>query len=446
MFSHSSRLSMAAAIITLGAAAGCNPGVQPSTSGDSVRDPNAPPVVKVVSPESIVLSRTTTQPATVHAYFEARIDAKVDGYVKTLNVDIGDRVESDSVLAVIDVPEMLKQMEYQEQLIVRLRANETRAKAEVHLAAANVTAAEASVQQSQADVLKAAARLNASRLDYERILRLVNAGTIEAQLRDQAQEEYESSTAEKTAAEASVAFARANVDVKKAQHDAAVADLKTAQSEIVLAQKRLEEYHVLMNYAELKAPFAGVVTSRHIDPGDLVQKSGVNKESERSSLLTVAMIDKVRVRIAVPEDDAPWVDPGDQVTIRLRSLKGQAIEGEISRLDEQLDPATRTMIAEVEFENIDHRLLPGMYGEATILLEEKPDAKVLPAGAVRFDSQGNSFAYVVQEGDEIEVVSLELGVDDGNHIEVLAGLDDGARVVDAMVGRLESGQKVVVEN
>ena len=75
---------------------------------------------------------------------------------------------------------------------------------------------------------------------------------------------------------------------------------------------------------------------------------------------------------------------------------------------------TRTMLVEVDVPNPDLRLLPGLYGEATISLEEEAGALVLPAGAVRYTEAGESFVYTVDDAGIVEIVSVETGLDDGH--------------------------------
>ncbi|MCH7688948.1 MAG: efflux RND transporter periplasmic adaptor subunit, partial [Planctomycetes bacterium] len=156
-----------------------------------------------------------------------------------------------------------------------------------------------------------------------------------------------------------------------------------------------------------------------------------------------------RVRIAIPENDAPWANVGDPVTLQMRAMPGQTFPGKISRVARALDESTRTMLIEVDLPNADGALLPGMYGEATIILEEIADALVLHAGAVRYNETGDSFVYVVDSVVDnvgtIRIVDVTTGLDDGKQIEITDNLDENDRVVDAMIGRLQAGQKVQVE-
>ncbi|MFH1267418.1 MAG: efflux RND transporter periplasmic adaptor subunit, partial [Planctomycetota bacterium] len=163
-------------------------------------------------------------------------------------------------------------------------------------------------------------------------------------------------------------------------------------------------------------------------------------------LFVIAALDKVRVRVSVPERDAPWANVGDQATMTFPALPGESFSGKVARIAGSLDESTRTMTIEIDLENPQNRLLPGMFGESTIELEEQADSLVLPAGAVRYDEDGGSYVYVVDPTDQVRVVEVVTGLDDGHEIQITEGLSGNERVANAMIGRLKEGQKVVVRD
>ena len=409
-----------------------------ATPGDRV-------TVKTLSPERTALERTTTQPAIVHAYHQAEIYAKVAGYLEKLNVDIGQQVDADTVLGVISVPEMVKSSERQEATVRRLEADEKRAEAQIIVAEANAESAAAVLEQARADVAGADAQLKADRVEHERVSDLVQDKAVAGRLGDESLQRYESARAAKLAAEAAVVSANANVSVAAANQKAADADLDAAKARTEVAMKELEELEELMKYATLRAPFEGIVTRRNADPGDLIRNASASSGPDSTPLFVIAQTDKVRIRVPVPERDAPWAGVGDQATVTFQALPGESFSGKVSRTAGSLDESTRTMTVEIDMENDGGRLLPGMFGEATIVLEEQGDSLVLPAGAVRHDEIGNSYVYVVDAG-KVRVVEVTLGLDDGNLIQITKGLSGNERVVDAMLGRLQDGQVVNVQD
>lgn len=438
--------------LLLGCCAGCSSQLATSaqaepnaTGAESEQRANDDPVpVKVLSPERTSLSRITTQPATVHAYYQAELYAKVGGYLETLGADIGQEVDTGTVLGTIAVPEMVKSREKQEATIRRLQADEKRAAAEITVAEANAESAKAALEQARAGVGAADAQLKAERSEHERVSELVENRAVAERLRDESLQRYESAQATKLAAEAAVVSADAKLAVAAAELQAARADLAAARTRTEVAAKELEELDALMAYATLRAPFRGIVTERNADPGDLI-RNAPSSGPDSPPLFVIADLDKVRVRITIPESHTPWVDEGDAVTFVAQALPGRPFPGKIDRIARSLDHSTRTMTVEADLPNPDRLLLPGMYGEATVELDTKADALVLPAGVVRFDEEGHSTVYVVDGDDTVRLVEVSTGLDDGKRIEILGGLEENARVIDAMVGRLAPGQPVTIQ-
>jgi RND family efflux transporter MFP subunit len=424
---------------------GC--GDSPAPGADAVSETEGEaPTVSVVKPERTTLRRTTTQPATVSAYFEADIYAKVAGYLTELKHDIGDTVEADATLGVVSVPEMDKQIERQQAEIRKLEADEKRAAAEVQVAKSMKTAADADLIQAQAEVAKTVALVAAYQRELDRTRDLVQRQSLAERLLDESQKRFESSEASQEAAEAMVTSARARLTVAESKIAAAKAEEDAAKAQTDVGRKQLEEIEALKKYATLSAPFRGVVTSRHVDVGDLVRNTQTASAGDRTPLFSVAQVETVRVQMAIPENDAPWANRDDPVSLKLRAVPGPAIEARITRVSGKLDPSTRTMLAEIELENTKREitLLPGMYGEATITLAER-ESLVLPAGVVRHDEKGKGYVYVVGADNTISQVEVTTGMDNGKQVEIQSGLKGNERIVTNMIERFTPGQKVNVQ-
>jgi len=445
MFRVSPRCRLAAALASSLMAtvlSGCQ---QVESTAEAQPASNSTPVVQVVAPTQTTLVHTTTQPATVHAWHEAEVHARVAGYLEELKVDIGQQVSQGQVLARLAVPEMEIAHQKQEATIRRLLADEQRATASVKLAAAEVQSAEAEAAQAAAEVGSATAQLTAAKSEFVRVTDLVNAKSVAGRLLDEARQKYESAAALQASAEAALQSSKAAVAVTRERAAVAQADFAAAQAETEVARKSLEELATMLSYASLKAPFDGVVTRRSIDPGDLIRKADTSSAESARPLFSIAQVQKVRVRIALPENDAALANVGDSVALQVRARSGRTFNGTISRTARTLDEATRTMLVEVDLPNEDGALLPGMFGHATITLQKTPNALTLSATAVRFDEKGNSSVYVVDGSGAVNVIPVVTGYDDGRQIEIVSGIDVAARVVDGGVGRLQSGQKVRVQ-
>jgi RND family efflux transporter MFP subunit len=430
--------SSLAPVVILATAIGCF-----QTAGAPVAKPAVTRSVAAVLVETKTVERTSTQPATVHAFHEARSFAKVSGYVSKLNVDIGSKVKAGDVLAVIDVPEMVAQFGREEATITRLTAGVTQAEAQVAVAKANLIAADSTRRQALADEQRADAQLKADEAEHQRVTDLVKQRAVAERLLDEATNRLDAARASKAAVEATTAAAAAQVEVAKSRQAAAEADVLAAKADVEVGKMQLAEIDALKSYADIRSPFDGVVVERNVELGDLVRNSQNNSTTE--PLFVVAHLDKVRIRVAIPERDAPLASVGDAASITLQALPGEAFSGSITRLAGGMDQSTRTMLVEIDLPNDDGKLIPGMFGQATILLDARADQVALPASAVRYDEQGRSYVYVVDGDETIQIVDVATGVDDGHQIEITSGLTGRERVVGPLLHRLSAGQKVNVE-
>ncbi|MBT4866128.1 MAG: efflux RND transporter periplasmic adaptor subunit [Planctomycetaceae bacterium] len=435
----SSKLLSAAACWSLIALVGCT---RPAPVGENKTQPK-PVRVKTVSVTSEEVEQTTTQPATVHPFYRAEVRAKTSGYVETVEADIGDYVEAGDTLAIIDVPELQQRKKIINARITRHVAGESRAKSGVELAKANVVSATAKLAQANSELKRAEAMLTAAEAEFTRTEDLVARKSLESRVLDEVRKKRDAELANQAAVTSAITSANADVAVAKAQQSAAEADLDIAEAETEIVRQQLAELAVLNDYATIEAPFAGVVTQRSVDPGDLVRESSEVGKGE--PLFVVSQMTTVRVHIPIPEADAALVSKGDTVTLTFPSFSAEEpIKIPVTRLSGELDPSTRTMLVEVEVENATRKLLPGMFGQATISLSSKIAANMLPARAVRFDETGEAYVYLVDENDTVSVVQVTTGIDDGHSIQILTGLQAGQQVVDAHLKRFTAEQKVTV--
>lgn len=399
--------------------------------------------VRTVAVTATEVQHSTMQPASVYAFYRSEIYAKAAGYVGKISVDIGDVVQAGDELVRIEVPEMMKQREIIEARVSRLVAGERRVSAGVNLADAEVRAAVAALAESKSQMSRADAMLAAAEAEFNRTSDLVKRGSLQNRMLDEVRKRRDSERAGKEAVTSLIDSATANVAVSEAKKVAAQADLEAAKMETIVARKQLEELEVMIDYATVKAPISGIITQRGVEPGNLVGQS--NDQSFTDPLFVISQIDKLRVHIPVPESDAPRVKPGDKVTLTFPSFSGEpAITTSVTRCSGSLDPSTRTMLVEVELDNPNGKLLPGMFGQALINLSTKVAANMLPARSIRFSDDGEAYVYVVDQDDTVSVASIQIGMDDGKSIEIRSGLQPGQRVIDAHLKRFVDGQKVAV--
>lgn len=417
------------------------PEIAPGSTADETSNRGQGVGVRTIKPGVATLRRTSTQPGTVHAYSEAKVYARVSGYLKELKVDIGQRVEEGQILARVDVPELEKKRERWQAEISRLQAEQELAGVEVETARAQVLACEAQVGQARAGLKKAEALLAADLSEFGRIEAVAKSGTLDQGVLNEARNRHQAGLAGQQVAESAVEVARANKTLAEAKLRAAQANEKTAAARTEVARKELGELATQIDYATLKSPFRGVVTTRGVDLGDLVDST---HKTSSDALFTVCDIDKLRIRVQVPERDAPLVDEGDAAEFRSDTFPGKIFPGKVSRLASSLDTHTRTMLVEVDLPNPERRLLPGMFGQVTLVLEERADRMVLPASAVQHEKGGGSYAYIVDSDSRARRVPMTVGFDDGHRIEIVEGLTGLERVVLSPTSRVTAGQAVRV--
>ncbi len=403
---------------------------------------NTPPVpVEMISVTQEQVTRTTTQPATILPYYKAELRAKVSGYVSEVKADIGDYVKQGTVLATIDVPELQKQRLVLQAQVTRYESEEKRAEAGIELSQADVQSAEARLAQSKSELNRVKAVVAAAEAEFARTSDLVKRRSLESRVLDEVRKKRDSELASQQSVNSAINSAMAEVVVAKAKQKSAQADLQAAKAQTSIARRQLEELEVLLAYSQIKAPFAGMITARSIDPGDLVREA--NEVGKGEPLFVIDQIEQVRIQMPVPEAEAALVNRGDLVTLRFPSFAGEAeLKAKVSRFTGALDPHTRTMLVEADVPNPDRKLLPGMFGQATITLSAQITASTLPSRAIRYESSGQAYVYAVDDDDVVSIVQVSTGIDNGQSIEILSGIIPGQKVIDAHLKRFQSGDKV----
>ncbi|MEM7474974.1 MAG: efflux RND transporter periplasmic adaptor subunit [Planctomycetota bacterium] len=415
-------------------------GCKPAATVTKKDEGDKPVRVRTVSLVQTDIERSCVQPATILPFYETEIRSRLSGYVEEVLVDIGDVVEVGQVLARLSVPEMEKRIGASESQVALLKSKELEAEAQVSLAKATVKAASAKLEQARAELLEEEASLAAADAELSRTKDLVQRGSLQQRLLDEAQKKRDSAQASQSAVLSAVQSAEAEVAVAQAAEAGAQAAIVSAKASTSVAVMQLEEQMVLLSYAELKSPFAGVVTERHVSVGDLMRGT---LEAGSATLFVLHQTNKVRIHVPIPENHAPFVQPGDKLTITFPAFASEPpLEVAVTRVSSSLDASTRTVTAEAEVENPEGKWLPGMFGEATVGLETNVATNMLPARAVRFDEQGKAFVYLVDANNSVTIAEVQTGMDTGNEIEILSGVDLGQTVIGPHLARFTEGQIV----
>jgi multidrug efflux pump subunit AcrA (membrane-fusion protein) len=276
-----------------------------------------------------------------------------------------------------------------------------------------------------------------------------------ADIIDEATERYEEAKAGSAAARATVVDAHAEWEKMNAKSEAALADVKVAESLVRVAQKDRDKAQALLTFATIRAPFDGVITRRKVDPGDFVQNATTGNTEP---LLTVVRDDIVTVYMKVPDKFAPYVSQNTRAFIQMDLLPGLVIEGKVTRYAPTLDNPEhdRTMRVEVDLYNgsaeefkaflagekgggngdlksktlpvfprvdgkdvTDHplRLMPGQYGQMRLVLDNFQKAFLLPRSAV-VSQGGTSYVFVVKDGRALKM-PVHVQANNGEEVKVV---------------------------
>jgi RND family efflux transporter MFP subunit len=209
-----------------------------------------------------------------------------------------------------------------------------------------------------------------------------------------------------------------------------------AQANLAAAEANVERLRQLQAFKRITAPFAGVITRRNVDVGDLIDAGGAR------AMFVLTQTDPLRVYVDVPQSYAHLVRTGQAVTVTQAELRGRKFEGRVARTSASLDSATRTMQVEVALPNRDGALLPGAYVQVLLPLEGA-QGMVIPTNALMFRGDGLRVAAVDDSG-RVKLVPIKVGRNLGERIEVVDGLAGQERLVLNPPDSLAEGDVVTV--
>jgi len=340
------------------------------------------PMVATTRPHRAPVGLELPLPGNAQAILETGIFARTDGYLKARYVDIGSRVAAGELLAEIDTPEVDQQL---------------------NQATANLNEAKANVVKLEADL--ALARTTLQR--YQ----MAGAGTVSKQQIDE-------KNASVTTAEKAVDAARATVNANEAN---------------------VERLLDLQGFQKVYAPFAGIITARNVDPGALISSS----VAASRELFRLAKVDTLRIFVYVPQSYAPDIKVGQSAVVSVREFPHRVFAGTVTRTAGAIDPASRTMLVEVQVPNPDGVLLAGSYATVRFNLQRSEPQLLIPSGALLVDAAGVRVA-VVNPDNTLHYRPIEIGRDFGDEVEVLSGLNGDEVVATGLAGNLIEGSAVMV--
>jgi RND family efflux transporter MFP subunit len=340
----------------------------------------AVPFVDVVHPVANAPDQALALPGQTMAFIDTPIYARTSGYLKGWYFDIGAHVHHGDLLAEIETPELDQQLRQARDQLAQMQA---------------------ALAQSQAS-------MELARVTNGRSAVLVRQGWTSQQQGDQDRLTLAGSVA-------AVNVARANLQAQQAQVE------------------RLEK---LTGFERVVAPFDGVITARNTDVGALINAGAGGPASE---LFHMSSTGTLRIFAAVPEIYAPAMHPGAAATVTLDEYPGESFPGRLARTNDAINPASRTLLVEVDVDNADGRLLPGAYAFVHFTLPGRTQSMTIPANALLFRGEGLRVGVV--RGGRAELVAISIGRDYGDRVEVLSGLSATDQVIlnpsDSLLGGTE---------
>jgi RND family efflux transporter MFP subunit len=382
---HASRRSLitvaaVVAIVTIAVAVvGILERVHAKTQLEHYTSETAAPSVSLTQP---VLQNSATEivlPGNIQAYTLAPIYARTTGYVKAWYHDIGSHVHKGDLLAVIETPELDQQL-----------------------------------AQAQADLATAQSNAGLAKVTANRYQGLIGQNAVSQQ-----------------------------------DTDNAVQQLQARATEVNSAQANVHRLQELQSFERIVAPFDGVITARNLDIGQLVTSSGstttpgAGNIASSKEVFDISAIQTLRVFVNVPQIYAPDAKNGVIATLTVPQYPGRSFHGKLTRSSDAMDPATRTLLAEIDVDNRTGELLPGSYTEVHLHVANPAPALVIPVSALILEPDGLHVG-VVDASQHAHIVRILPGRDTGSSIEVLGGLQPGQAVIANPPDSLTDGEQVRV--
>ncbi|MEH1835463.1 MAG: efflux RND transporter periplasmic adaptor subunit [Nostoc sp.] len=369
----------------------------------AVKEASTVPSVNVITPRRAAATTNLELPGSVVALNQTTIYARSTGYLRRWYADIGDRVQAGQLLAEIDSPDIDQQV--------------LQAKAELAQAQANVLQSRASLAKSVSDLKQAQANLLIARQSWQRWSVLVKQGAVPQQDADTRYATYQANLA--------------NVEAAKNTVNSDSANVKAAQANVYASQANFQRNTVLQSYKKVTAPFAGVITARNVNTGVLISAGSgntntssnntSNTNTSNTSLYTIAAYDKLDVNVNVPQSLSPSLQTGQTAEITVKELPQRAFTGKVVRTSNAIDPNTRTLLTQLEVDNYNATLRPGMYATVKFAINRTNPPFVVPDSALVVNAAGTQVATLTKD-QTVHYQKVAVGRDYGTEVEITSGL------------------------
>lgn len=342
------------------------------------------PRVTVAEPRQSPAAVEVLLPGNVEALQETTVYPRTSGYLKQWLVDIGDDVKAGQLLAVIDTPDVDQELSKAKATLGQLRARQITAESDLRLA-------------------------DTTLLRYESLDR-------------------------------DNAVSKLELDQRRSAAETAKSALAAAKADVAGGQADVDRLTTLQDFSRVYAPFPGTITARNVEIGQLL----TNGNGVSQSLFHLAETNPVRVFVNVPQIYSPGVKIGLGADLVVREMPGRKFVGKVTRTARAIDPATRTLLTEIQVPNDDHALLTGSYVQVRLNVTRDNPPLLIPAAALVFNADGTRVA-VLDSSQHVHFQPVEVDGDFGSDVGVSSGLKVEDRIVANPGARLSDGVAVQVD-
>jgi multidrug efflux pump subunit AcrA (membrane-fusion protein) len=365
------------------------------------QDKKSTPVQTITVQHGTISQRIT---ATGDILADARVEVfpKVEGHLRELRVEEGDRVRAGQVMAQIADND--------------LRAAVARATAQVDALRAEWAQMQAGARPEE--IAQAVDRVQHTRAEMENAEWMLERTQSLVERGMQSTWELEDATRKVTQARA--AHSTAQKQLQLLRTGARDEERQALQARLRVAQEALRLATIELQNAVIMASMDGIVGRRHVDPGAYLTNTN-------TPIVTIVAMDAVKIRVPISERDIGRIQPGIRADIRVDAYPEEVFEGTVRRLSPLIDPASRNGEVEISIANPDHRLKPGMFAKVALILEQRHDVVVIPRDALRVGAQGTA-VFVVQDG-VAQLRQVTTGLQDDTRVEIVEALRPGTEIV-----------------
>ncbi len=349
-----------------------------------------------------------------------RVFAKIMGQVKEVSVQEGEQVEKGAILMRLDDEQIRLQ-------VAQAKANLDSAHASLERIKAGARPQE--VSQAEAGVRQAKISLDSAEENYQKMQKLFTEGAISEQQHDQAKNQYEIAKAQ---------YQSVSESYKLITEGASSQDIKAVEAQVRQAQSALELAQSQLNSTIIKAPISGSVTAVSVKTGELA--------SSAMPLLSIIDVSELSVKTGISEKDIGAVQLGQDAEIFIDAYPQKKFSGEIVSKGVVVDPVTKTMEIKIRVKEADIDIPPGVFARANIIIEDNPDALIIPSSALTRKADG-LYVFVLEDDKKtVKRRAITTGITQDNQVEVVNGITGNEIIVILGNISLEEGDLVRVAN